>query len=298
MTWKALPCRCLLIGYQFKYSIAMSLKKTYSLDSFKLRFPIEDVKVLNEILLEKRVRTESVHGTGECISEEIIQTKSFKHDYGYYQIHFAISETFNREEVVILVNSKLLERKYLEGVTMSNIELVYNKIIEANVIYLPFERFMLGSLSDVDIKKDIDEINLSEFEQLTLELERSSTAKTKVGHGVNRINQSTNKGIEWNKRSTATISNPFMKIYHKGLEVSHSKNSSFFSKYVDVDKLKNTVRVEITLKNSKHFKAYGINRWTLKDFLALNQSDIHNICERVIERNLNPRIKAPKPDSI
>jgi len=267
----------------------------YSFDSFKLRFPIEDVEVLNSHLLSRRIRIEYDEDTGEVISEDVLQSKSLKHNYGLYQIHFAITETFNRTEVIVLVNSKLLEHSYLNGITMSNIELVYNKLMQAEVIYLPFESFLYGCVSDIDIKKDITVESITDFETYTLELERFSRAKKKVGHGVNRPNSATNKGVEWNKRSTATVANPFLKVYHKGLESRHGHNNKFFSHYVDQDTLKNMVRIETTLKNSKHFKAYGINSCFLKDFLSLKQSQLREIVSDTIKRNLNERIRTHKP---
>lgn len=265
----------------------------YSFDSFKLRFPLDEVDVINSTLLSSKVRTITDKETGEIIREEEFKSKSFQAEFDYYNIHFAVSETFNRTELIILVNSKLLEGAYMDGITMNNIELVYNRLMSAKVVYMDFNTFLGGSVSDLDVKQDtlIDSVEL--FDECTLDMERMSIAKKKAGHGVNRVYQSTNKGIEWNTRNNATPSNPFLKVYHKGIESRNSKNASFFQ-YYNVPISSNTVRIEGTIKNKKHFKKYGIESTRLVHLLGLDNEVYQKAMEDMLQCNLQPRNLQPK----
>lgn len=265
----------------------------YSFDSFKLRFPLDEVDVINQTLLSSKVRTITDLDTGEILREEQFKSKSLQADFDHYNIHFAISETFNRTELIILVNSKLLEGAYMDGIAMHNIELVYNRLMSANIVYMDFNTFLGGLVSDLDIKQDtlIDSVEL--FEECTLDMERFSIAKKKSGHGVNRINQSTNKGIEWNTRKNATPSNPFLKIYHKGIESRNGKNASFFQ-YYNIPISSNSVRIEATIKNKSHFKKYGIESTRLVHLLGLDNEVYRKVIEDVLQRNLQPRNLQPK----
>jgi hypothetical protein len=266
------------------------MKALITYDSFKLRFPISDIEILDNQLLSKRVKVIYDKETGEIIEEEEIQSKSLKVQYDSYQIHFAISDTFNRREVIVLVNSKLLEGKYLEGISRENISIVYDRLMKSKIVYMNFNCFMRGMVSDVDIKKDIEILSHAKFDSYTLDMERNSIAKKARDFGVNRLSKATNKGIEWNKRERATPKHPFLKVYHKGIEIENGKNNTFFARYIASKNTSNLARIETTVKNKKHWMSYGLDCGTLNDILSLNQSTLNEIMKESISRNLNPRI--------
>ena len=266
-----------------------------SVDSFKWRLPIELVSIINQDLLSAVIRQTVNKNTGEVISEEEIQNNSLKSIKEHYHIHFAVTNTFNKTEVVILINSKLLECHYLDGITIKNIETVYNRIIDCGIIKLTFEEFLCGNCTDIDFKKDISVESKEEFDSFTLDLERKSIAKKGIGFGCKRLSTSINKGIQWNRRESATPTNPFIKIYHKEIESINGKNNAFFNCFVDPNKLKNRIRIESTIKNKKHSERLKIKSLKLIDILSLSQDQMNYIFEDSIKQNLEPRIRKHKP---
>ena len=135
------------------------------------------------------------------------------------------------------------------GISMRNIEAVYNKIIDAKIFHISFEGFLSkGMVSDIDIKKDTIFKSISEFDQMTKYLENATAPNKKKNMGANRYCQETNKGVEWNDRNTSTHKYPFLKIYHKGLESKNSKNVDFFNQYLDIHSIENVVRIKQRLK--------------------------------------------------
>lgn len=215
-----------------------------SFDSFKWRIPLHLVKVVNEDLLDAVLKQTVNTKTGNIISEEQIQNNSLNVNFEGYHIHFAISKLFGGSDLVILINSKLLEEKYLDGISMLNIETLYKKIISCNVVSLTFEEFLLGNCSDIDIKKDIECDTVEEFNNFTLQLFQSSRMIKKLGHGSRRWATRENAGIQWNKREGSTYPHPFLKVYHKGVEVKESKNKEFFNQYIDTNAVSKRVRIE------------------------------------------------------
>lgn len=266
-----------------------------SVDSFKWRLPIEFVKIIDRNILARTIKQEVNIETGEIISEEEIQSNSLKVQFEYYHIHFAVTNTFNQTEVVILINSKLLESKYLYGITLGNIKDVYDKIISCNVIDITFEDFLNGNCTDIDFKKDFKVESTKEFDIFTLELERNTKAKKGIGFGCKRKHSADNKGIQWNRRESATPTNPFIKIYHKEIEATYSKNKDFFAHYVGLQDIKDIVRIEATVKNKNMAQNLGFKSLKLSDILKLTNDEAHKIIEHGIKQNLEQRIRNHKP---
>ena len=295
----------------FKYKMPLSNDKvivknfdykadllTASLDSFKWRMPLIFVKVLNTDLLDYIIHQKVNQNTGALISEEEIQNNSLKVLFDFYHIHFAISHNFGKEDLVILINSKLLEQRYTEGITMLNIEFIYKKIISCGVIDMTFEEFLTGDLSDIDIKKDIEIEKNEEFDPFTLKLEQASRLTKKAKHGVTRFHTEKNKGIEWNQRAGSSYAHPFLKIYHKGVESKHGKNHLYFAKHIDTNQISNRVRIEVTIKNKEMAKRFGIKGMKLHEVLSISQDKLHEIINHSIIRNVEPRVQTRTPRSI
>ncbi len=269
-----------------------------SVDSFKWRMPLVFVKVLNTDLLDYIIHQKVNQTTGALISEEQIQNNSLKVLFDFYHIHFAISHAFGNEDLVILINSKLLEQRYTQGITMLNIEFIYKKIISCGVIDISFEDFLTGSCSDIDFKKDIEIENNEEFNPFTLKLKQSSRPNSRSKIGYNRFYSPTNQGIEWNQRAGSSYAHPFLKIYHKGVEAKHGDNKLYFSKHIDTNQISNRVRIEVTIKNKEMAKRFGIKGMKLHEILSIGQDKLHEIINHSIVRNLEPRIPSQTPRSI
>jgi hypothetical protein len=117
-----------------------------------------------------------------------------------------------------------------------------------------------------------------------------SKPSQKANEGTNRFTKANNKGIEFNKREKSTFNKPFVKIYHKGIESINSKNFSFFNSYLDLDKIKNRVRIEVTIKSKSDLEKYNILNNKLIDVLKANKDTLDNI----IKTSLNNCIDTPK----
>lgn len=262
-----------------------------SIDSFKWRIELDKVDILNNNLLEHFISATINSDTGEIIEEKPIQSNSLKGQFEHYHIHFAINKLFGGEFLVILINSKLLEHDYMNGISMKNIELIYNKLMSCQVFYCSFEDFLsLGQVSDIDIKKDV-ELKPNEFKEIIRQLEKVTKPQKSKKLGCEKFLKSNNLGIEWNTRSSATYTRPFLKLYHKGIETKCSKNREFFSQYIDVESVSNIVRIECTIKSFREAQRHGIKDNSLLSLLKASTSDLNAIIEHSVTANLEPRMK-------
>lgn len=288
----------------------MSKVKTNSLfeasvDSFRYRIPLSKVEILNSNVLDEMLHVKLNAVTGEVLKESRAVSQWLEIPQKGYEVGFSKSVQFGCEFAVIKISSKLLEYRYLEGIKMQNIELVYNKIIACNVFKMSFETFLSeGLVSDIDLKKDV-ELTKDEFKKGIRELEKYSRPKKKKKQGVNSFISRNNLGIEWNARETADANNPFIKIYCKELEANHKdamqvrKNETpFFDTYVDAEELKNRIRIEATLKNKTTAKRYGIDaaELTLMELLKLTPDQLNKVVVESLNANLEKRLpEARKP---
>lgn len=278
-----------------------------SIDSFKYRIPIHSIDILNKNILDNLINVKTNAETGEIIEETAIQANSLKIQREGYQIHFGIQKLPDTKYLVVIINSYLLEHKYLEGITMNNIELVYNNLMECKVFYVSFEDFLeKGILSDIDIKKDL-ELPKDEFIKGIKQLESHSIARKKTGLGVNVFNKGNNIGIEWNSREKATAKTPFLKVYHKQTQSLCKDNEldlkgqlPFFATYTGHEILKDVIRIESTIKNLKSARKHGIEKLSLLEVLKLNHNQLNDILTTAINLNVEsrmPETKKPKSKS-
>lgn len=271
-----------------------------SIDSFRYRIELSEVDILNRNLLDHIIVQRINETTGELIEETAIQTNSLKVQKHGYQIHFAIRRFFDNKELKdyleVLINSKLLESDYLNGISSGNIEKLFKNLIDCEVFTCPFETFLSkGLCSDIDIKKDI-ELTRSDFDNGITELESATLPSKKSGFGVNVFRTKSNLGIEWNSRGKATNSKPFLKLYHKPTEASISdatqlkKNEvPFFDTYVGMDAIKDRVRVEGTIKSMNSAKTYGITDLSMLGIISIKPEKLNEILVDCLRRNLEKR---------
>lgn len=262
-----------------------------SIDSFKYRIEIEKVEIINRNLLDCLITQTINSATGEIINSNELKLNSLKAQFDFYHIHFAINNIFGKRYLVILINSKLLEKDYLNGISMSNIEIIYNRIISANVINISFQDFLSkGLVSDVDIKKDF-ELSTVDFINVIQELENKTKPHKKSKYGCNKFTKENNLGIEWNKRENATATRPFLKLYHKEVEAKHGTNREYFYNHIQLESVKNVVRCEATIKTAKELRIHGIEQNTLLALLKVPEEKLSQIINYAIDLNLEPRIK-------
>jgi len=260
-----------------------------SIDSFKWRIELDSVEIINRNLLDHIINQKTNTSTGEIIEETPIQSNSLKVAFEEYHIHFAINKIFGIEYLVVLINSKLLEHEYLQGITLKNIEPLYNRIMKCNVFNISFEDFLSkGKISDIDIKKDV-ELSKDDFKSIIRNLDKNTKAQKRRHHGANPFLTDSNLGIEWNTRERGSFSHPFLKFYHKGIEALCSKNKDFFAKFIDVHSLENVVRIETTVKSFKELKKHGFSDNTLLDILRASEDKLNEIISHSVTSNLEPR---------
>ena len=256
-----------------------------SIDSFKYRIELHKVKIIDKNLLDCLITQTINSATGEIISSRELKLNSLKPEFDFYHIHFAINDLFGERFLVILINSKLLQSEYLQGMKMDNIHLVYNRIMECKIIDISFEDFLLGLVSDIDIKKDF-ELDIDSFKNVISTLYQNTKPTKQSKYGVNKFTQEQNIGIQWNQRENASSKHPFLKLYHKEVEAKHGTNKEFFYNYINLKQTKNVVRCEATIRGSKELKMYGIQGNRLIDLLKVSESELSKVIEYAIDLNI------------
>lgn len=267
----------------------MQMISTISVDSLKVRIPLSDVTILDKSLFGEKHLVDAYSGE---VEKEFKQNR-YKVQSNGITTSFGIESQITasqkvKEYFVILLNSKILQDRYFEGLCMDTIETAYLRIQSLGVAKFSYDAFLDAEGTDVDIKQD--EVN-SSFDDTLKILHLHAKPSKVLGMGCNVFSKPTNKGIEFCKRETASPSVPFLKFYHKGLELING-SKLFYSKYlVDLDiDVSNLVRVETTVKNKKHFRRFGVNDTSLRSIMSLKQDKLKEILKHSIETHLEKRM--------
>lgn len=270
-----------------------------SIDSFKIRLPLDIVEIINPSLKSKWIMVNE--DTGE-VDPLTFKEKSLSFKDNGITTRFAIEKQVTRggavrDFVTILANSKLLKERYFSGINQDTIKLLYEGIISYSVINVSFDDFIYyAECTDVDFKKDIN-LPLHIYDSSLNECRNKSKPSKNKDKGYRYFNSETNKGIEWSTRKTTSYkSNPFLKIYHKQLEL---KNNSidFANEYLKDEDYKDLARLETTVKNAAHFRLLGIKSSKLKDILNLDQETLNSIITKAVKTHLEPRVKPIKENN-
>lgn len=270
------------------------MESSISIDSLKIRIPMSKVEILDQSIFGNKIVIDDLTGNVEREFKE----NRYKVKYDGITTSFGIEHQNSKgnkvvEYFVILLNSKLLHQRYFEGITQDTVETVYLRIMGMNVAKFDFDTFLDAECTDVDFKQDLQQPNFSK----TLDYINSHAKLSKnVGEGSNKRDQPTNKGIEFGKRETAHKSYPYLKFYHKGLELLNS-SKTFYGKYIadlDID-VTHMVRVETTVKNKKHFAKLGVDNTSLRNILKLSQDKLLEIVSTAINRHLEKRLTTITP---
>jgi len=267
-------------------------KATASIDSLCLRFPLNSVKIVDQSILAKKYVVNA--DTGDI--ERELKAKA-KEVWGVgYKTRYAIqeqrvgrgvgTETF----IVIQFNSKLLEGRYFEGITHGNIRVVYEKLMQHGIMAISYDDFMRGECTDTDFKRDL---NNDDFSTTISILVKSARPSKQLGQGYKAWRSKTNQGIQFASRQSATYSNPFLKFYHKGIQLI-SESLEFYEAFLQEHGYpEHKVRIETTIKNKKHFDKLGISDRTLQGLLSLTDSEIDQVFRTAIKKHLEPRTMMP-----
>ncbi len=264
----------------------------YSVDSLKLKIPLDKVKVLDQTLMDKVAKINTT--TGEYLNpdpetwkREALQGSRVRGISTYYKVTDLLKDKGQQETyLVILINSKLIKELYFSGITNDTLQLVYDSIIDQGVVFISYDTFINGTCTDTDIKVDFrPNATPDDFDTFTEILVKRSKSSAMSEKGYQRKNDQDNKGIQFGKReSTMFKGSPFLKFYHKELElIYHSYDfSNQFLKDIDYS---NTIRVEVTIKNKAHFRHHKIEDTTLKNIVSLSQDKMKSIFINAYEKH-------------
>ena len=267
---------------------------TIEIDSLKLRIPFELVEVLDSRINDEYVSINC--NTAEYDGEPVVRNWLVKEFRGYstrWQIRYQnLVRGMPKKVLTILMSSKILEENYFEGLSIDNHKNVYQKLISMEVAFFEYDSFINAECTDIDFKKDI---KTTMFRDLIPMLVSSARTSHLSGTGIRSFQKKENMGVQWSDRKGATLKNPYLKIYHKTIEL---KNNSveFKNEYLFDFNISNIVRVEFTIKNNKHLKKYGIQSQKFIDLLKLSQEKKTSILSKIVNIHLMPRfIKPDRP---
>ena len=269
-----------------------------SIDSLKLRIPISQITSYDNALNDEFETTNKT--TSELV--KTFKQSAVKYQCNGYSFYVSLANIRHagshfEDCIILLLNSKQLESRYFEGLTLNSIEVIYNKVIELGILDCSLDTFLRGMPTDIDFKKDF-EMEMSNYKEIINGCSMMSKNSSQVDIGKQVFNGATNQGIQWSKRDTSKyIANPFTKIYHKGLEfVTPNKDKGskeFKDLYLSHIDTSNIIRIEPTVKNKKHLDSLelGLKYFTLFDILSMSVEQNDWIIKSAVNKHLSKRTK-------
>ena len=275
-------------------------------DSLSLKIPFNECDILDERLTSYTcIYYESLNEI-DCELHPpkpiIISQNGITIRISLAEIPIYNSENGEKEKVKFInltLSAKLLKHRYFEGITSSNLPVLYDEFMRFNIFECSFEVFKSGYASDIDVCTNRYVNSPVTFHDILKELVSQSGTKEKYAH---LINLTENLGLTFNKRAFAKPSLPFVKLYFKYWELL-TKSAEFYNTYLHKDfahQIKNLTRVECTIKNYEHKRRLDKNGIlpmfkTLDEYLKIPQRDLYRfICSSVGAYVENKsRLKAP-----
>ena len=267
------------------------------LDSFKLRLPLEKVKVIDENIRGKwlLVHEESAVVDPNARTRENSVYRDFP---GKVNIKFGIEKQVIKSKIqeflTMNVPAKILGANYLDGINYENVKEVYQALLGANVAEFSFNDFIdTSACTDVDFAKDFK--YQGDFKELLQNIAQVAKPSKKRDHGYRIFTEKHNQGIEFSVRETTSIaSNPYFKIYNKGVELM-SKSRDFTRDFLYNQNIVGLGRMEATLKNKKHVDMlWGHKCNSLKAMVTMPQNDKARLLGHAIKCHLEPGQKEKK----
>jgi len=272
------------------------IKELFAIDSLKLRIPYNLVKILDRNVLDEKTKIIINNSSGEILSEDKIKSLTTEIKFNNYHIKVAIVEQYDfilKDTFLYLeiyLHSKILEGNYFEGITESNIELIYKKLMDAKVFYCDYETFTTSSINDIDIKYDFFS-DKNTFKELCSELKTRAKKSNQLGKGVASYK---NDNLTFNRRESSTLHCPFVKFYDKQLE-AREKNKSFFDSYIPFELIKDKKRIESTCKKSSDIKKFfNLDASNFNTILYIPQHELNRFVSHSIQQNIDSEIKIEK----
>lgn len=252
--------------------------RRYALDSLKLRIPYDLISVVDENLNGTWVMVNDL--TGE-VDDRSSRKNSIVRERSGITTSWKLDEMTNidgRNEVdrflTVTVPAKLLGGKYFQGINYENAFDVYDALLKEGVATFSKETFMEKSAcTDMDFKTDF--VLNDDFPTIVNRLKDLTKQSNKKGDGCRTFLKKDNQGIEFSERRTPRFrSQPYLKIYHKSLELMH-QSSTFAKTYLNGVDFQNIARIETTVKNKAHVRhLWNIDGLNMKNAVSLPDADI------------------------
>lgn len=243
------------------------------IDSVLLRLPIQYVEVINQSLLDKHTDYTVNEDTGEMT---VIRQKHKPSEYTKitincksYFFEFKVKKIKDgTRELYMLVNAKMLENKYLEGITVNNIKEVYNRLIACNVAQFSFEDFVNNSkCTNIDLCKNF--INKDLTEQL-IKIKQRLKNTPKKNPTPKLIKNAKQQSLRFIPKEDASNAKPHILIYNKECELM-VKSYVFADEHLKDQNINDLCRIEFRIKDKKHANYLGIKNNNLITLLKLSQ---------------------------
>lgn len=231
-----------------------------AVDSLKVRIPAQCVDIKCPELADSHIiKVNST--TGRILGTAGVNQTSYSYPHTGVEVSYkyeAMNVGGRRPErfISIGIHSKMLGEGYLQGINSKSIHKLYNEIQRHGLIDVDaLSLFDKSSCTDVDIKRD-EMLTSNALKAQIGDLKKSVFSKRK--HLVKTFRKADNLGIQFSERSTTSFKTaPFLKIYHKGIELIQESNL-FASKHLGEVSYQDIARIETTIKNRKHFRyLYG-----------------------------------------
>jgi len=271
-----------------------------SIDSCKLSIPLTLLKTYDSTIIKHIIELDK--STGEVLDD----FKKFAKRYFFQEFSVYVSIVENKrislnsfeDSLILLINSKQIGVRYFEGITPITLPLFYHLMVkEMKIFDCDYDTFLMSSITDIDFKKDY-QIELPNYKELVDGCETMTRPSSSKDKGKTKFGGKYNYGIEWSKRkgNKKAISQPFVKIYHKGMELLSEDGSlefhnKYLSAYYDVS---NVMRLEVTVQDKKHLKTFklGLKEYNLREVISLTQEQMNGIISKCINKHLLPRTKS------
>ncbi|MEQ3655373.1 MAG: hypothetical protein ABNH00_05880 [Dokdonia sp.] len=241
--------------------------ETIKIDSLKIRIPRYKVTYVDDSFAEAYKKIYLKTG----LIEDHVQLDKHKVDItdgisSRIAVFNSLQGGKAEEQIVIQCNAKQLKEKYFQGINFKTLPFLYQYIMDLKIIHVSYEDFLNAYVSDIDFCYDVQ---VSPKVMIEGNQEIYNHIKPSCFKYVTKpFRRSTNVGIQFNTREKATPSLPYVKIYHKTLELLH-KSNDFAEKHLKGQDYNNIGRLEYTIKNSKHRKKLKIEANTFKELLEI-----------------------------
>ena len=238
----------------------------FEVDSFRIKIPYHDCKILSPELDQLYLTINS--NTSEIMNERLNNRINVGTDYMKLWIqvrsynalvqtkHKGTYANLPQKYIVVTVHSKLLRSQYLDRITLKNIHLVYDALMNYKVFYCTRKTFLSSDVLDIDFCRNVQIPNWSECKSYIIQHLRRTR---ELNRGCYEFKSKDNIGLQFGTRDKSTYTNPYIKIYHKYLELT-TKSKQFAEMYLNdaIDIPSDLFRVEYTLRDKKHYKRYGL----------------------------------------